>query len=142
MPVEAIKSFAKMTYAIRKVGVNVSGRLFHVNFLGKIIMKKGSFYIKLINRPIFRTGNAESIIKVYARLLREALSNKMAFVTIKFSLTVKLVPIKPLTPDNVSMRRTRNKIPSVIGMKRRHLTVHGRLPSGTTESLNNRSAND
>lgn len=98
---EAIKSFAKTTYIIRKVGVNVSGRLFHVSFFGKIIMKKRIFYIKLINRPIFRTGNAEngtnsgefdnrveSIIKVYARLLREALRNNMAFVTIKFSLTI------------------------------------------------------
>lgn len=57
---EAIKSFVKTTYIIRKVGVNVSERLFHVNFIDKITMKKGNFNTKLIDGPVFRSVNAEN----------------------------------------------------------------------------------
>lgn len=90
-------------------------------------MNESIFDIKLVDGPMFVDGDVEKcvdggrldngtkcMIEINDKELREYLSNKATFITIKFSRAIRLVTIKPSTTDNVGPRRRRKKLPDVI----------------------------
>ncbi|KAJ9565348.1 hypothetical protein OSB04_001314 [Centaurea solstitialis] len=139
---------------IGKRTVYIARRLTHVNSLSEITMKKGILNIKLMNRPVTGDGDAknradsgrfdnwtESVIKVQTRLLRETLSNKTGFVTLKTSITVKLMAKQPTIANYVSIRGFRNKIPRVVRNNSSHFSIHGGPPMRVTHGLSSRPRN-
>ena len=78
---------------IRIIGVSHAMRLRHIDFLRKTPIEKDIIYIKLANSPLVIECNAihstnsdgiyhgtESLVKVNARLLVRAFSNKASFI--------------------------------------------------------------
>ena len=88
-----INSLVQPTNMMRIIKVTHSLMLSHIDFLREMPIEKGIIYIKLAKSPLAIEGNAnlntsgdgiyhrtESLMKVNARLLVKAFSNKASFI--------------------------------------------------------------
>lgn len=90
----------------------------------------------MINRPVFGDNNAKNgVIKVQTRELRDTLGNKAIFIPIKVAIAFKFVSIEPTKTNDISVRMSRNKLPSMIGCESIHLIFHSRLLVRITNRL-------
>ena len=143
---QTIKRVSKMTnHAIRN---KIPRRWSHVDLLTKLTIKKCIFYIKLRNGPSTNRGHSKesansghvchrskSLIMVATMLLLKTMSNKTSLVTLERAIRASLDLIDPLARDRTSMRRERNKVPSVGVLKSSDLVSHGMLPFWMTKGI-------
>jgi hypothetical protein len=70
----------------------------------------------------------ESFIVVNAVLMRKTATNPASFIARETTVGVEFLTKNPLTRNDVSTRRSRNKLPGVILKKGRKLISHGSSP--------------
>jgi hypothetical protein len=70
----------------------------------------------------------ERLIIINTWTLRVATDNPTSLVTSKTTIRVELMTVNPLPSDDVGMRRTGNKGPSLVVNKSVVLISHGRTP--------------
>jgi hypothetical protein len=128
--------------------INKARRLLIIDDFIKCAIEKGTFDIKLTNRPITGDGNAEdevdclrlgnrteSLIVVNAEMLRVAAYYPTSFMTSKSALIVEFMAINPLADDDVGARRVMNKRPGVVVEEGLVLVRHSSTLQGVLHHL-------
>jgi hypothetical protein len=85
-----------------------------------------------VNSNRFNHGT-ESLTKINASLLSEAVQYPTSFETIKRTICMKLVVKYPFVGYNVHARRTWNQSPGVIGLEGRKFCSHSITPIGISQ---------
>ena len=104
-------------------------------------LQKGILHIELMNRPMTRYSKAknsanggrldhmnESLVIIYAMLLRKSLNHPTSFVTSKRTIRMIFMLENPLSCHDISTRRPRNKTPSTIINQSLKLICHSCSP--------------
>src|ERR1044072_7978535 len=109
--------------------INKARRMFHVNCLNEMTMKKSIFDIQLMKLPTMKNSKrqdktnsscfdnrteSEGIIKSWN--LRETLSHQRRLYALNCAITFELGTKDPLATNDIGSRRARNQSPSDILM--------------------------
>jgi hypothetical protein len=110
-------------------------------------MEESIFDIKVMNRPPARDckgqhsenssgldNRAEGLTEINSRTLRITADNPSSLVPLKRTIGIVLNLEHPLTRDDISARRSRNKIPSLILREGSNLLFHGGSPIWISKS--------
>jgi len=127
---EAIKWLTEFVDMTREVGMDKALRLFHEHLFGEHSMQEGIGDIELFEWPVevesksqdepnggrFDDGT-KGLIVVNTITLLKALSNKAGFVPIDCPISVLFQYVHPLVLDNIVVKGSRAKGPSVVVSK-------------------------
>jgi hypothetical protein len=110
-------------------------------------MEESIFDIKLMNKPPSRDckgqhsanssgldNRTEGLTEINSRTLRITTNNPSSLVPLKRTIWIVLNLEHPLTGDDISARRSRNKIPSLILREGSNLLFHGGSPIWISKS--------
>ena len=122
--------------------IKIARGLLHINGFMKNVIEKGIFDVKLKQGPFMRHGEredntncggfdyrAEGVRVIKTKKLSVALCNEACFEALNGSIGKKFSPKNPFGTDNINIGGPRDKIPSMICLKRLYLTIHVRKPS-------------
>ena len=138
---EAVEGLVQTTDIVRMRGIHEASGLRAVYRLSQGTMQERVLHIQLMNRPIPRQGQrqnsadggrfddrAEGLIKINTRPLRKATKNPSCFVSVKRAIRLKLVTKNLLAGNDVAMRRSWHKNPSIVSQQSCVLFLHGVAP--------------
>jgi hypothetical protein len=129
------------TDMIRMMLINKSGGLLTVDLLIKRAIEKCILDIELTDWPRAGDSNGENnpysgglddrtecVVIINSRTLRVATNNPASLVPGETTIGVEFMTVNPLPGDNIGMRRTGNKGPSLVVNKSLVLSSHGLTP--------------
>ena len=145
---EAVERLVEPTYHVGTRRVSKPRRLTTVDYLSENAMEEGILDVQLMHGPAARESQrehradggrlhhrAEGLVIVDTGPLSKALEKPVSLVTLKSAVSPALVGPDPLGGDDVGARRTRDKIPSLVGEEGRVLLFHRSAPVRVQQSL-------